>query len=173
MLAIRLSTFTRDPQYNDSYPTCEFTHAKLRVYSESMSPEQMAAALQVAPTAVQHKGDVRNPKGRRPIPVQLNALFVESEGSVTSLDARKHIDWVLERLEGRAAQLSSLVAQGARADITCLWISASGHGGPTLSPKQCKQLAELGLDVWFDVYMGGDDAEVGRNEVDPEIRTRA
>ena len=151
--------------YNDSYRTCELTHAKLRVYSDEMSPEEMATALRVTPTSVQHKGDVRNPRGRRPVTLKLNGVFLESEGHVESLDARRHIDWVLDRMEGRAPELASLMAAGARADLTCLWISASGHGGPTLSPHQCKRMAELGIDCWFDVCLGGDDEEERPSQV--------
>ena len=150
--------------YNDSYPTCELTHATLRVYSDTMSPEEMATALRVTPTSMQRKGDIRNPNGRRPVTLKLNALFLGSEGLVESLDARRHIDWVLDQLEGRAAELAALIAMGARADLSCFWISASGHGGPTLSPQQCKRIAELGVDCWFDVYLGGDNDEERRNQ---------
>jgi hypothetical protein len=145
--------------YNDSYPTCELTHATVRVYSDTISPEDMASTLRVTPTSMQWKGDVRNPNGRRPVTLKLNALFVGSEGHVESLDATRHIDWVLDRFEGRAPELASLIATGARADLRCFWVSASGHGGPTLSPQQCKRIAELGVDCWFDVYVGGDDEE--------------
>ena len=69
---------------NDSYPTCELTHATLRVYSDTMSPEEMATALRVTPTS--------------------------------------------------------------------------------LSPQQCKRIAELGVDCWFDVYLGGDNDEERRNQ---------
>jgi hypothetical protein len=33
----------------------------------------------------------------------------------------------------------------------------SGHGGPVLSQSQMQGFAELDIEVWFDVYLGGDE----------------
>ena len=44
-------------------------------------------------------------------------------------------------------------------DICCFWLSASGHGGPTVSPKQMAKLVELNLEVWWDIYYFDDEAE--------------
>ena len=37
-------------------------------------------------------------------------------------------------------------------DIFCYWLSASGQGGPTLSPDLMRRLAEAELEIGFDVY---------------------
>jgi hypothetical protein len=39
------------------------------------------------------------------------------------------------------------------------WDSKSGEGGPTISPVQMKRLAELGIELWFDVYFDGEEME--------------
>ena len=41
---------------------------------------------------------------------------------------------------------------GYRMDIFCYWLSAGGHGGPTLSPAIMRRLGELGLEIGFDIY---------------------
>jgi hypothetical protein len=40
-------------------------------------------------------------------------------------------------------------------DIACLWDSHAGHGGPTLSPDLLRRLADLGIELWFDIYFHG------------------
>src|SRR5262249_2630582 len=140
-----------DPHYDDLYPTCEYTHVTMRLYSDSISPEEMTLMFSCRPTSTQRKGDIRNPNGRRPITLKLNAWFLCSEGEVQSKDVRRHLDWLLDRLGNCSDALQTLSGRGARADIMCLWISKSGNGGPTLSPRQCQRIAELGVDCWFDV----------------------
>ena len=36
--------------------------------------------------------------------------------------------------------------------ISCFWVSASHHGGPVLSPKEMRILADLDIEIWFDYY---------------------
>ena len=83
-------------QYNDHYATCERTHVSLRSYSDDIPPESITERLGVEPTSVQHKGQVRNPNGRRPVTLKLNGWFLESEKHVTSKDTRRHLDWLLD-----------------------------------------------------------------------------
>lgn len=42
-------------------------------------------------------------------------------------------------------------------DISCFWASAYGHGGPALSPQSMQKLAQLELEIGFDVYFWGED----------------
>jgi len=49
-------------------------------------------------------------------------------------------------------QLQSLMQEGVKVDINCFWASENGQGGPTLSQPQFLKLAELGIELWFDIY---------------------
>jgi len=42
-------------------------------------------------------------------------------------------------------------------DLCVRWDSG-GQGGPTLSPSQMGALAELGIELWFDIYFAGNDS---------------
>ena len=55
--------------------------------------------------------------------------------------------------------------------ISCFWGSRCGHGGPTLSARQTRRLADLELELWFDVYFEGDEdpAPTPANERDGGI----
>jgi hypothetical protein len=73
---------------------------------------------------------------------------------------RRHLDWLLSRIEPRADAIHALRSDGCCMDVSCFWVSASGHGGPSVLPAQMGPLARLGLELWFDVYLGdGQDAE--------------
>jgi hypothetical protein len=136
--------------YDDSYSTCARTYASLRIFSLSIAPDEISATLGVAATSVQHKGPVANAQGQSGM--RPHGWVLSSDGRVVSKDARRHLDWVLDQLAGRRDLLASLASRGARADVVCTWFSASVHAGPTLSPQQCRKLAELELECWFDFY---------------------
>ena len=84
-----------------------------------------------------------------------DAWFLSSKLSVDSKNVRRHLDWVLDQLGGRRVALRDLAERGAKLDVNCYWVSASGHGGPMLSPPQLTKLADLEIELQFDVYFAG------------------
>ena len=145
-------------EYNDDYPSCKRTDVLLRVYPGERSPDWVTSLLGVEPSAVNRKGEQRTNSIGRTRTIPKNAWFLSSEGKVNSRDARRHLDWLLEQLEGAEAGLSQLIVEnGVSVDISCVWWSAAGHGGPTLSPSQMSRLGKLGIELGFDIYFFGDD----------------
>jgi hypothetical protein len=139
------------------YPTCERTYATLRIYPELLDPSEVIARLGIEPSAWQRRGEARKPGGR---PANLHGWFLSSDGVVESRDVRRHLDWLLSAIVPRADVICALQSEGCRMDVSCFWVSASGHGGPSVRPAQMGELARLGLELWFDVYLGsGSDAE--------------
>lgn len=137
--------------YDDEYRTCRATYATVRICD--VSADEVSRELGLSPTSSQRPGDVRH--GAM---VRVHAWFLTSKGVVESKDARRHIDWLLDQLIARSEVLGDLKKRGAKIELSCYWLSASGHGGPTLSPSQASKLSELGIDLWFDVYF---DVSVG------------
>lgn len=131
--------------YDDEYPTCKATYATLRLYLGDLTPDAVTERLGLSPTESQTQ--TRSAKHSQ-------AWFLCSKGQVHSRDVRRHIDWILDQVTPVAARFRDLIARGAKADVACFWVSASGHGGPMLSPIQMRRLAELELECWFDVYSG-------------------
>lgn len=131
--------------YNDDYKTCSTTYATLRIIG--LSPDEVTSRLGLSPTDTFVRGDVRHAA-----PMRHDGWFLSSKAAVDSKDARRHLDWILDQLCTQRAALRALVEQGAKIDITCYWVSARGHGGPIISATQSKKLAELEVDVSFDVY---------------------
>src|SRR5262249_31229863 len=80
-------------------------------------------------------------------------------GAGAARDGRRPVAWWLSRLTPLADAVRALQADGCRMDVSCFWVSASGHGGPSVRPAQMGELARLNLELWFDVYLGsGQDA---------------
>lgn len=149
---------SRRTPYDDNYPTCERTCAKLLIYPSSMDPDLITARLKIVPTQVSKKGEVwRTARGHeRTWP--LNAWFISSEDKVESKDVRRHLDWRLDQLQpvkGSLLEMQSMPEM--KMSIECVWWSAHGQGGPTLWPEQMQRMAELGLECGFDIAFFDED----------------
>lgn len=139
--------------YDDAFPGCESTCAELRIYSDSIGPEEMEALLGLAPTSSFEKGRVwitamGTEKTRR-----FNAFFLSSKNAVASLDLRRHLDWLLAKLAGHETGLAALLAtEEVAASIDCMWWLAEegGSGGPVLRADQLAAVADLGLELSVD-----------------------
>jgi len=113
--------------YNDEYPTCEETHATLRIYYDELNPDDVSSRLRLVPTESQKKGQIIHAPREAPV----GAWFLSSQDHVQSRDVRRHIVWVIDQLSGREAIVRSLQDEGYQIDLFCFWASASGHGGPS------------------------------------------
>ncbi|MGI8972495.1 MAG: DUF4279 domain-containing protein [Dehalococcoidia bacterium] len=145
------------PEYIDDYGTCARTYATFCIYHDALDPEMLSAELGIEPTDAQKRGEVGDPQAQDPFIYTTSGWFLSSEGAVESRDARRHIDWLLDRLEPGSVTLQKLQRAGCRMEVSCYWLSRSGNGGPTLSPHQMARLATLGLEIEFDAYAMGDD----------------
>lgn len=154
---------TRHTPYDESYGSCERTYAELRIYSGAMDPEIVTRRLRVSPTSIQKKGDIRTNSLGRVREVPRNGWFLSSEGKVSSLDVRHHLDWLLDKIEPARSELNQLQSTaGLTMLINCVWWSASGEGGPTLWPEQMRRIADLDLECSFDVAFFGNKEEAHR-----------
>lgn len=134
-------------KHEDDYPTCKETHALLRLFSDRIAPAEITAILHIDPTDAFAKGE-RHGKG---LVRKFNGWFLSSESDVDSKDSRRHIDWLISKIQDKSAELLALQSQGVEMDISCFWLS-TGQGGPILSPPQMRELARLNLDVGWEVY---------------------
>jgi hypothetical protein len=148
---------TRAPMYDEEYATCFRTYATLRVYPGDIDPAAITDRLGIEPSSWQRRGELTQRSGLPPKIASINGWFLTSKDEIASRDSRRHIDWLLDRLTPKADALRSLQQQGCRLDVSCYWVSQSGHGGPTIPPGQMRRLAELDLMLWFDFYGPHDE----------------
>lgn len=152
-------------EYVDDYGTCEATYASLRFVGAVDLPERITTLLRIEPTSMRVLGKVGlwregGWRGLDSDRVSKHSSWIHSsQGVVESRDSLRHIDYLLELLDGKDAEMASLLQAGWRADISVYWHSKWGHGGPTLTPGTMGRLAELGLTIWFDVYDSDPDRE--------------
>lgn len=137
-------------EYIDDYQSCSRTYATLLIYPSGQHPDEITELLGIEPSRTSVKGG-----GLRG--TNVNGWFLSSKDAVISKDSRRHIDWILDGLERVSTKVKKLQNSGALTAITCFWESVSGNGGPTLSPSQMRRLAELNLEIWWDVYFNDDD----------------
>ena len=136
--------------YNDDYETCNETYVTLRLYSDSLFPQEITNFLGIEPSETIEKGIETNILTNEVI--NHNAWFLTSENIINSKDSRRHIDYIADKLLPIREKLKILTSQGTQIDICCFWFSENGQGGPTLSPPQLSKLGELGIELWFDIY---------------------
>jgi hypothetical protein len=153
---------THITSYDDSYPTCERTMAEFRVYPGDINPDEVTQMLGLEPTSTQRMGgQSTNSLGRVRISKK-NGWFLSSENSIDSLDLRRHLDWLLEKIEPSAEAITQLQrTTGVSMTVHCVWWSAHGEGGPTLWPIQMRRLAALDLECGFEIaFYGSYDEQV-------------
>ena len=143
---------------DDDYQTCERTKAVFRVHCADRSPRFITDLLEISPTRVVEAG-VPAPRGEGKIgPIgKVNLWILDSEGSVESCDLRRHLDWILQQLEPASGRICDLRRDHIVMDISCVWWSKYGDGGPTLWPSQMSRIARLDLELSFSfAFYGGD-----------------
>lgn len=159
-MTVTEKTLARHTPYDDAYGSCERTYAELRIYSGSMDPDAISGRLGITPTSVQRKGERKTNSLGRSREVPLNGWFFSSEGKTASRDLRRHLDWILDRVEPTKDQLAEIQSRvGVTMLINCVWWSAMGMGGPTLWPEQMRRIANLNLECSFELAFFGTDSD--------------
>jgi Domain of unknown function (DUF4279) len=149
---------------DDAYQTCERTCTVLRVYPATMHPSVVSETLGIKPTrqVVVGESSPINSLGLSRIG-KINAWFLSSEDIVESKDMRRHLDWLIAKLQPSSNGLRELQAKPSiRMSVNCIWWSRFGDGGPALWPEQMRALADLNLECSFAFsdYSDEDDDEV-------------
>jgi len=125
--------------------------------SKDLDPDEVTSILGVPPSKSQLKGHaVPDRPDKR---FSRSGWFLSSKGKLESKDSRDHLDWILDRVHAKRAEFMTLHERGYLIDLCVRWDSLRGDGGPTLSPKQMHELAELDIELWFDVYLDSDALE--------------
>ncbi len=64
----------------------------------------------------------------------------------------QHIEWIVDVMQAKAAELQSLRATGFEIDVFCMFSSQSGQGSAELSARLLGRLAVTGVDLIIDLY---------------------
>jgi hypothetical protein len=110
-----------ETEYDDEYSTCVYTHAWLRVMGEELQPESVTLLFGIEPTRTQVRGGLPKPTSKHPY--KCGGWFLETAGEVQSRDSRRHLDWLLAQLQGKATAVAKLQEQGYLVDLCIRWDS--------------------------------------------------
>ncbi len=140
---------------DDGYLTCARTYATLLACPVNTDPETITERLGIEPSMWQRKG--ASIADRSSQIAEFDGWFLTTKGRLDSRDSRRHIDWLLDQIEGKAAEVRSLQAEGCRMIVSCYWAAASCGGGPMIPAEQMRRLGALDIELWFDIYFFGED----------------
>lgn len=137
-------------EYDDSYPTCAETYATLCIYHEDLDPEEINRLLDIDFTWSCRKGDPVSERESERAKRKRGSWLLRTEGKIESKDSRRHIDWLLDRIEDKSKNIIDLQQKGYEISIGCYWAASHGEGGPTVSPEQSQRLANLNIELTFE-----------------------
>jgi hypothetical protein len=79
--------------------------------------------------------------------------LLHSDRAVGSTSLERHLIYLLDAVEPAALALDAVRSQyDLRADFFCYWLSATGHGGPEISPLTLARIAALDAPLGIDFY---------------------
>lgn len=132
----------------------EETYATFRLYHPELDPDEISALMQLKATRQWRMGEQLVPiDGERPRTANLGGWLLSSRDRVKSTDAARHLEFLLDCLQGSGSCLRSLIARGYKMDVVVAWFSDSWNTCPAITPQVMQKLAALDLELWFDVYL--------------------
>ena len=129
--------------------SCLETRATLRIFSESLPPDEVSRILGTAATRPRPKELDSKYRPRR----EYHYWSWSSDSQIHSLDGLEHVRAITTLLRDKHEELERLRQVGCEIDVCCYWVS-SGQGGPSLEVSDLAALSSLGLAIWWDVYFG-------------------
>jgi len=123
----------------------------LKILGEDLDIETVSQKLQLEPTSTILKNQFLHATKTR----SDKNVWSLSTKDLESLNIKEHFAKLFKLLEGKQEVLTALRQNGYFTVVSCYWLCSGGDNTePYLSFKNIKQLAEFGMDFWFDVYTG-------------------
>ena len=125
--------------------------ASLRVFGDSVEPEEVSALLGRTPTREHRKGDKIPGKGGDA--VEPTGAWILDSARSERVEVEEHIELLLASLSNDMDEWASLTNRFS-ASILCSLFLDQYNGGFELSPRLALSLADRGLVIAFDIYSG-------------------
>jgi hypothetical protein len=126
----------------------------LRVFGDSLEPEEVSALLGREPTRCHRKGDKIDPNGRS---VEPTGAWILDSGLSEKAEIEDHVEALLAPVSNDSDEWASLTSRFS-ASILCSAFLDQYNEGFELSPRLAQSLAERGLVIAFDIYSGDLEA---------------
>ena len=142
-------------------------HASIRFMGDSLDPLDVTRLIRLPHDHAHRDGEPTIRRRRTDLSVNEYAPYrggmwrMSSKPWVRSSDLNAHVCWLLEQLEGRAAQVKHLLSKGVVGDIFC-FSSGAPANAPTLPDQTIARAAALGLTIDIDHYGSDEPADSTR-----------
>lgn len=141
----------------EANPNCAKAFASLRLYGDELVPENISRLLRIEPSDSAAKGSQFTSRSGKTRTARTGLWILSTEFHIESTNLEDHIEWLMDQMEPAGVIPTDLpgVSWG---DVFCYWLSATGHGGPELSPDLLARLGKLRLKLGLDIYFAHSDS---------------
>ncbi|ROS04551.1 uncharacterized protein DUF4279 [Sinobacterium caligoides] len=122
---------------------CVRTYATLRIYPQHINSASVDEFMGIKATKIWSQADGK----------PFDGWFLTTRGEIDSNDTTEHIQYLLDIVRPKRKHIVDVIAGGGTVNIINFWHS-DGQGGPGLSSHIISQMAELSIEVDWNVYMG-------------------
>src|SRR5262245_26873337 len=125
-------------------------HARLKIITRSVTPEEVTSRLGIPPDAVRHAGEPRP----HTIIIENTHRWELHSGISEDCDLAEHVKAVLDKVEHCAAKIAELAGAPGNEVLLCCIVHAGSAPALGLSKEAIAGLARMGAEVDFDLYIG-------------------
>jgi hypothetical protein len=116
---------------------------------KGLKPSEVTMYLGLVPSKSFSRGDWRTKTEKW----HHNFWSLTSQDKVHSDNLSDHIEWLIGQLKPVLHRLQEVfLDETITAEISCFWIMSSNHEGFGLKPELTRIIADLGIELAFDIY---------------------
>jgi hypothetical protein len=139
-------------------PNCERTNATFRLMGNLIKPDEFTVHLGIQPSFAHAKGDTFESRAGL-LKHRTGMWALESEDKLETTSLENHLIFLLDILEPASSTIVELILKlSLSADFHCYWVSETSQGGPIISSKTLRRIANLHADLDFEIHFFGVDA---------------
>ncbi len=130
----------------------------LRVFGDSLEPEEVSALLGRDPTRCHRKGDPMGGRaGKGGTAVEPTGAWILDSALSEKAEIEEHVETLLSGVSNDSDEWEQLTSRFS-ASILCSVFLDQYNEGFEVSPRLARSLADRGLVIAFDIYSGDADA---------------
>ncbi len=126
----------------------------LRVFGDSLEPEEVSALLGRDPTRCHRKGDPMGGKGVSA--VEPTGAWILDSVLSEKAEIEEHVETLLSSVSNDSDEWDQLTSRFS-ASILCSAFLDQYNEGFEISPRLARSLSDRGLVIAFDIYSGDAD----------------
>lgn len=135
-------------------PAIDRVSVSLRVFGDSLEPDEVSALLGRQPTRFHRKGD-KNPQN--PSLIEPTGAWILDSALSEKSEIEEHVEALLSPISNDSDEWANLTSRFS-ASILCSVFLNQYNEGFELSPRLAQSLADRGLVIAFDIYSGDPEA---------------